>query len=77
MHLTGKNFSPDIALSISGIQMTATYTGILLMPALFGLLAEYLSAELYPWYLFALTLVTIAAFMRLKMACSKTETHKI
>jgi len=76
MHLTGKNFSPDIALSISGIQMTATYTGILLMPALFGLLAQYLSASLYPWYLFVLTFVTIVAFIGLKMTCSKTETHK-
>lgn len=77
MHLTGKNFSLDIALSISGIQMTATYTGILLMPALFGLLAQYLSAGLYPWYLFVLTFVTIAAFIGLKMTCSKTETCKM
>ena len=77
MHLTGKNFSPDIALSISGIQMTATYTGILLMPALFGLLAQYLSAGLYPWYLLVLALVTITAFTGLKIACSKTETHKM
>ena len=72
MHLTGKNFSPDIALSISGIQMTATYTGILLMPALFGLLAQYLSAGLYPWYLLVLTLITIAAFMGLKISSEKT-----
>lgn len=62
MHLTGKQFSPDIALSISGIQMTATYTGILLMPALFGLLAQMFSAALYPWYLLIMTAVTIAAF---------------
>lgn len=33
MHLTGKHFAPDIALSNSGIQMTFTYTGILIMPA--------------------------------------------
>ena len=72
MHLTGKNFSPDIALSISGIQMTATYTGILLMPALFGLLAQYLSAGLYPWYLLTLTIATIAAFMGLKISSGKT-----
>ena len=77
MHLTGKTFSPDIALSISGIQMTATYTGILLMPALFGLLAQYLSAGLYPWYLLVLALVTIAAFTGLKMTSGKTETQKM
>ena len=62
MHLTGKIFSPEIALSISGIQMTATYTGILLMPAFFGLLAQYISSGLYAWYILFLTIVTILAF---------------
>ena len=42
------------------------------MPALFGLLAQYLSAGLYSWYLFVLTFVTIAAFMGLKMDSGKT-----
>lgn len=70
MHLTGKNFSPDIALSISGIQMTATYTGILLMPAMFGLLAQCISASLYPKYLFALTIIVTLAFVGL-INCNK------
>lgn len=65
MHLTGKHFAPDIVLSISGIQMTFTYTGILIMPAIFGLLAQHFSAGLYPWYLLMLTVLTVVAFLGL------------
>lgn len=64
--LTGKNFSPDIALSISGLQLTATYSGILVMPALFGLLAQTFSTALYPWYLLVLTLLTAVSFFGTK-----------
>lgn len=69
MHLTGKNFSPDITLSISGLQLTATYSGILVMPALFGLLAQAFSTALYPWYLLALTLLTAVSFFATKHRC--------
>ena len=54
-----------IALSISGIQMTFTYTGILIMPAVFGLLAQHFSAGLYPWYLLMLAVLTVVAFLGL------------
>ncbi len=59
MHLTGQNFDPKIALSISGLQMTSTYTGIMIMPAVFGFLAQIFGTGLYPYYLLAMTGVTI------------------
>lgn len=58
MHLTAENFAPEIALSVSGLQMTATYLGILLMPALFGFLAQWISPGLFPGYMLAMVLLT-------------------
>ena len=48
----------EIALSISGLQMTATYLGILLMPAVFGFLAQWISTGLFPAYLLLMVLLT-------------------
>lgn len=53
-HLTPTIFGKDISGSIMGLQQTASYVGIMLMPWLFGLIAEKLSTALFPFYLFVL-----------------------
>jgi len=59
LHLTPENFGEALSRYVMGIQMTASYFGIMLAPALFGLLAQGISTALFPWYLLALFLVMI------------------
>ncbi len=69
-YLTPQNFGADISQSVMGTQMAAANTGILLMPALFGLLAQGLGLWLFPVYLLGLFLImalsSIALVRRLK-----------
>ena len=38
-------------MSMTGLQMATAYVGSCLMPPLFGLLAQYVTPTLYPWFL--------------------------
>ena len=51
IHETPKNFGVDNAQSIIGVQMGFAYTGSMLMPPLFGLLATFMSYQLFPFYI--------------------------
>lgn len=48
--LTPINFGKEISQSIVGTQMAMCNLGILLMPPVFGLIAEHLSVSLFPYY---------------------------
>ncbi len=50
-HLTPKLFGKEITSSVMGVQQASTYIGVLLMPTLFGLLAEYVTPKLLPYFL--------------------------
>lgn len=67
-HLTPINFGREISQSVIGTQMAVAYTGILLMPMLFGFLAQFLSTDIFPLYLaliFVLMAVSTLRFVRL------------
>ncbi len=51
VHLTPKNFGEDIVESVMGVQQALTYIGIMLMPWLFGMLAQVFTTALLPYYL--------------------------
>ena len=57
MHLTPDFFGEDVAQSIMGLQQALTYVGIMLMPWLFGVLANTFSTALLPAYLMALCVI--------------------
>lgn len=61
MHLTPKHFGEEVSASVMGSQMAAAYFGIMIGPPIFGLLAENVSASLYPVYLTAWTVVFVVA----------------
>lgn len=65
-HLTPTIFGRDISGSVMGLQQTASYVGIMLMPWLFGLIAEKLSTALFPIYLFVLYGFFILALLLLE-----------
>ena len=61
IHSTPTHFGKDKSQAIIGVKMAAAYIGTMLMPPLFGILANHLSISLLPIYL--LVLLAIMAFM--------------
>ena len=73
-HLTPQNFGEDISQSVIGVQQASSYTGIMLMPWLFGILAQAVSAAIFPYYLLLLfTIFAIALFMLKKTVSGNKE----
>ncbi len=69
IHSTPEHFGADRSQAIIGVQMASAYVGILLMPPLFGLIADYISIGLYPAFL--LGILALMAFMYHSL-CRKT-----
>ena len=61
IHSTPTHFGKEKSQAIIGVQMAAAYIGTMLMPPLFGILANHLSISLLPIYL--LVLLAIMACM--------------
>ena len=53
-HLTPINFGNEISQSVIGTQMACCNLGILLMPPVFGFVAQYIGANFFPIYLIIL-----------------------
>jgi fucose permease len=51
IHSTPEHFGPENSQALIGVQMATAYLGILVMPPVFGLIVQYLSASLLPVYL--------------------------
>lgn len=68
VHLTPQNFGQEISQSAMGVQMASAYIGSMLMSPLFGLLAQWISADLFPYYLaimFVLFAISFFSLIRL------------
>ena len=50
IHSTPEHFGAENSQALIGVQMASAYTGSLLMPPVFGLLANHISISLFPWY---------------------------
>ena len=59
IHSTPEHFGEENSQAIIGIQMAAAYVGICLLPPLFGILANHISAGLLPGYLATIQAVMI------------------
>ena len=62
IHSTPDHFGEENSQAIIGVQMASAYTGTLLMPPLFGLIANHISTSLLPWYEGAILLLMIAMY---------------
>ncbi|MBQ7839205.1 MAG: MFS transporter [Lachnospiraceae bacterium] len=65
IHSTPDHFGADNSQAIIGVQMAFAYVGILLMPPLFGLIANHISAALYPVYLLAILVLMVVMHEKL------------
>ena len=59
IHSTPNHFGAENSQAVIGVQMASAYIGILLMPPLFGLLADKISSGLLPVFLLILLAVMI------------------
>lgn len=64
-YLTPLNFGRDVSQSVIGSQMAAAYIGIMALPPLFGLLAQFIGAWLLPLYLLVMMALMVYATIRL------------
>ena len=59
IHSTPDHFGADRSQAVIGIQMASAYVGNLVMPPLFGLLANNITPALFPFYLLALLVLMV------------------
>ena len=65
IHATPSNFGKENSQAIIGIQMASAYLGATLMPPLFGIIAQYISIGLYPYYMMLFAVLMILMSERL------------
>ena len=54
IHMTPSVFGEDKSQAMIGVQMAFAYTGFLIMPSLFGVIADYISISLLPIFILVL-----------------------
>ena len=75
-HLTPQNFGDTISQSVMGIQQAFAYAGIMLIPWLFGVLAQLFSPKIFPYYLLCLLIPFSFTLFKLKQHVSKNRPDK-
>lgn len=65
-YLTPQNFGTDISQSVMGTQMAMSYIGIMLAPAVCGVLGQFINMGIFPVYLLVFYVVMIAATRKVK-----------
>ena len=71
IHSTPSNFGKDKSQAIIGVQMASAYVGNLLMPPLFGIIANHISAIVFPIYLLLILIVMVVMHIKLNKSVSK------
>jgi len=70
-YLTPKHFGEEMSQSVIGSQVALSYVGIMIVPALFGLIAQVLSTDAFPYYILVLFIGFFAAMCMLKRALKR------
>lgn len=71
IHSTPDIFGADKSQAIVGVQMASAYTGSLLMPTLFGIIANHITVSLLPMYLCGIFVVMFVMYERLVRCTAK------
>ena len=72
-YLTPENFGSDISQSVIGIQMASAYIGIMVAPALCGLLGQIFGMVIFPFYLILFYAIMIPVTVRVKTMLKKVK----
>lgn len=73
LHMTPQLFGRASSQSVIGIQMAVSYISILLMPALFGLVAEYISITLFPYVMLVMLVIMIPGSICIQKSSSQNS----
>ena len=65
IHSTPDIFGADKSQAIVGVQMASAYVGSLLMPSVFGILANHITVALLPMYLCVILVLMVVMYERL------------
>ena len=71
IHSTPTYFGADKSQAVIGVQMASAYVGNLLMPPLFGIIANHISVRLFPVYLLLILIVMVVMHIKLNKSVSK------
>lgn len=71
IHSTPSNFGADKSQAVIGVQMASAYVGNLLMPPLFGIIANHISVRIFPIYLLLILIVMVIMHIKLNASISK------
>lgn len=66
IHATPTSFGADKSQAVIGVQMAFAYIGVLALPPLFGVIAEFTSISLLPIYITILFIIMLISFERLQ-----------
>ena len=69
IHSTPINFGADRSQSIVGVEMASAYVGNIIMPPLFGVIAQHLTIALLPFYLIAILALMFAMHSKMLEKC--------
>ena len=72
-YLTPENFGSDVSQSVIGIQMASAYIGIMIAPALCGLLGQVFGMVIFPFYLIVFYAIMIPVTVRVKTTLKKVK----
>lgn len=70
IHSTPEHFGAERSQALIGIQMASAYVGCLIMPPVFGLIAQHITTALFPWYLLAILVLMVISH---ELLLRKTE----
>ena len=69
IHSTPTYFGKDKSQAIVGMQMACAYVGSMCMPPVFGLIAQHISVNLFPWYLVVFLVLMVIMHETLRKKC--------
>ena len=77
VHLTPENFGKEFSQSVVGSQMAMAYIGIMCFPALYGVLAQNVTADIFPYYITLFFFAMLAASVKLQRGVKRCGSLKI
>ena len=73
IHATPQNFGSENSQTVIGLQMASAYFGILVVPAIFGVIAEHISIALYPFYILLFAVLLLTMTERVNSVCKSEK----
>lgn len=71
IHSTPTNFRKNKSQAVIGVQMASAYVGNLLMPPLFGIIANHISVIVFPIYLLLILIIMVVMHIKLNKSVSQ------